>query len=233
MLNKKSKFGRSAWSVILLLLVLTLQVTSADSNSNTKSSLERWTDSLDPKNRNIIESNAGKYEPQLLNEFAELKYPSGNQTKSNDAFVRAIVVLKDKSKANNLFSSFSKDELKEAVNRPTSKGIGVKISEKGFFDLVNNENVKKVFFNRRLKFTLSESASLINADDVWDTLGYTGDGVKVCVIDSGANASHPDLQNRITDEKCYNSDNECPDNTNVIINNLNTRNLLIFEVGYL
>ena len=49
-------------------------------------------------------------------------------------------------------------------------------------------------------------------NEVWD-LGYSGNGVKVCVIDTGVDAGHPDLSGNIVDEKCYCSDNCCPDST--------------------
>src|SRR5690606_24210686 len=36
------------------------------------------------------------------------------------------------------------------------------------------------------------------ADEVWDA-GYTGDGVTVAVLDTGIDAAHPDLADRIVD----------------------------------
>jgi len=37
-----------------------------------------------------------------------------------------------------------------------------------------------------------QAAIAINADDVWDS-GYTGDGVRIAVLDSGLDTSHPDI----------------------------------------
>lgn len=49
------------------------------------------------------------------------------------------------------------------------------------------------YYNKQLRYLLHESVPLIGADRVWRELGYTGKGVGVAVIDSGIDATHPDL----------------------------------------
>jgi len=51
------------------------------------------------------------------------------------------------------------------------------------------------------------SVKFINADDVWNQLGLTGDGVLVGHIDSGVDVDHPDLVHRI-----WNNADEIPGN---------------------
>ncbi|WP_202079498.1 S8 family serine peptidase [Caldalkalibacillus salinus] len=40
---------------------------------------------------------------------------------------------------------------------------------------------------------MADSAPYIGADTVWETLGYTGEGVTVAIIDTGVDYTHPDL----------------------------------------
>jgi len=53
--------------------------------------------------------------------------------------------------------------------------------------------VRSVYFNKQLEYLLNDSVGYIGADRVWSDLGYTGKGVGVAVIDSGVDATHPDL----------------------------------------
>lgn len=53
--------------------------------------------------------------------------------------------------------------------------------------------VRSIYSNRRLPYFLDESVPLVGAERVWNELGYTGRGVTIAVIDTGIDASHPDL----------------------------------------
>jgi serine protease AprX len=54
--------------------------------------------------------------------------------------------------------------------------------------------VASMWGNHELELALHESTQLIQANDVWAApLGYTGRGVRVAVLDSGIDGTHPDL----------------------------------------
>lgn len=50
-----------------------------------------------------------------------------------------------------------------------------------------------IYLNRELTYFLDESATVIGAKDTWNTLGITGAGVTVAVLDSGVDGTHADL----------------------------------------
>ena len=74
------------------------------------------------------------------------------------------------------------------------KGMAVSIPDDKAGELAALSDVKYVERDQVAYVYLDEAVSQIDADDVWGE-GYDGTGVKVCVIDTGIDAGHPDLDN--------------------------------------
>lgn len=71
-----------------------------------------------------------------------------------------------------------------------TNGFIITINKEGFEQLKDNEFVGALFIDREIELTLSESVPLINATRVQNNLNITGQGVGVCVLDSGIDYTH-------------------------------------------
>ncbi|MER5963236.1 S8 family serine peptidase [Streptomyces sp. NPDC002057] len=68
----------------------------------------------------------------------------------------------------------------------------------------------KVWLDGRVKAAMAESNAQIGTPKAWEA-GLTGKGVKVAVLDSGADLAHPDLAGRVAESKSFIAGEEVAD----------------------
>ncbi|MEN7981949.1 MAG: S8 family serine peptidase [Nanoarchaeota archaeon] len=160
----------------------------------------------------------------------------------NNNDVRVIVELKEPSLEKGIIFVIKKtsDEIKsekeqakqEIINQVSNekikhvfdKSIALEISEKKIKQLEKNSNIKSIKIDKPFFAFLQDSVPLINASTTWpiqlSSFNITGINETVCIIDTGVDSSHTDLQNQVVGEYCFCSATEgvypncCPDTTN-------------------
>ena len=71
--------------------------------------------------------------------------------------------------------------------------VGVLATAGQINDVAGLAGVTGIYANRQLTFFMPEANSWIGADAAWNSLGITGKGVAVAILDSGIDGTHPDL----------------------------------------
>ena len=222
MKNKKKRYNK-IYLVCILFIFLFTSINAEQVNSN---KFVKGDSSLPSIFGNINSANNLISQPNFI----------GLQIINNTLWANVFVTIKDTS---GIILVGTKEEKREWVNRKielmtketekvlndysgqnfillgkTSGSFGMKVTKEGFDKLINDLRIEEVsWVQNKPEFNLKESIPLIKANDTW-ALGYNGSGIKVCVIDTGIDTDNLDLKNRIVAQKCYNSDNHCPNNQN-------------------
>lgn len=122
---------------------------------------------------------------QVIYEFDEL----------DSLVVTADPLVIDALAANPEVDSVEDDPLRYPFTerRTRSQGQDRLVDSVGSNSSNNNSTVEDTASSpRRLAESIPYGVNLVQAPDVW-ALGSTGEGVKVCVIDSGIDQDHPDF----------------------------------------
>ncbi len=80
----------------------------------------------------------------------------------------------------------------------TLNGVALKVPGGNAGKLKELNDVKYIEKDITFNASLDTSTGIIGTPQVWDS-GYTGKGVKVAIIDTGIDASHPDLKGKVVD----------------------------------
>ena len=146
-----------------------------------------------------------------LEKLSSLKKVSNINRKILDEFekeasVRVMIKYKEQQEIQSpLFSKqnfLTQEEILpiEKIHHQFKNEISATISKKDLIELENNLNIKSIEIISIRHIFLTESTVLTNATTTWtkqiNTQNLTGKGETICILDTGTNFSHPDLQNK-------------------------------------
>jgi serine protease AprX len=124
-----------------------------------------------------------------------------NITHTNDSADTYIVVFNDNQGSMGVLddqvTTFAADNNAEVLEKYDSiNGVALKLPGGNPDRLKELKNVKYVEKDIPFKTCLDEATGIMGTPQVWD-MGYTGQGVKVAVIDTGIDGTHPDLKGKV------------------------------------
>ena len=110
-----------------------------------------------------------------------------------------IIVETENDDDDSIKSLSADNKIKKFQN---GKFQALKISKNKMEELEDLQNVKKVWADKWNHALLDVSIPQIGANDIWNS-SYNGSGIKVCVLDTGINKTHPALSSRVINESDF------------------------------
>lgn len=140
---------------------------------------------------------------------------------ADEEFVRIMVDLKFKSEKN-----YTEKCRIESINKELDKFIdfvksnktihvtdikrsnfnpwlSLTVNKAALKHLFSSSLIKKIQLQVPYKITLNESTEITQADIVWETLGFTGGGQTIVILDTGVEYEHDFFGNRVVDGACF------------------------------
>lgn len=75
--------------------------------------------------------------------------------------------------------------------------IAMSVKPSEIDELAEMEEVAEVWYDEKVHAVLDSSMASINVQQVWTELGIEGEGVSICVLDTGIDVNHPDFTGRL------------------------------------
>ncbi|MGZ0148518.1 S8 family serine peptidase [Kribbella sp. WER1] len=85
---------------------------------------------------------------------------------------------------------------------PAITGAAMKVSKSNARSFLGSAGFSKLWLDGKRQIQLDQSVPQIGGPDAWQA-GFTGKGVPVAVLDTGVDATHPDLATQIAGEKNF------------------------------
>jgi subtilisin family serine protease len=163
----------------------------------------------------VIKANDDKIQEKIYQELEKSNETSViiflNEPKNTSGLIikRELTKLEiENEKSKNIeevIENIGKDGVKDVLKNYNL--VYAKIDKNDLNKLEKNDNIKEVRKEVLVSLFMQDALTITNASKTWASqsagINITGKGESVCLIDTGTNKSHPDLNNKVIAEYCY------------------------------
>ncbi|MBI4176975.1 MAG: S8 family serine peptidase [Candidatus Aenigmarchaeota archaeon] len=131
----------------------------------------------------------------------------------NKSIVNVVVIL-NSAKQGMVLSTLSSNEFTPQYLFNDTLWFSGYTNKQGIDKLKINPFVDHVYLSKPTHTLLENSLPLIHANNAWDVnanqLNITGRNQTICIVDTGVNSTHPAFNGKVVAQKCFCSNNCCP-----------------------
>ncbi|MFH1181752.1 MAG: S8 family serine peptidase [Candidatus Woesearchaeota archaeon] len=197
--NKKYKIAKTC-TILLILFSLILMNAVAEETQLSIPDRKFTNIAVDSSVIEKLQNQTEVYVTVILKDGSNLTYGNTKREFSERRTIYEQKAALYKESQEEVISKLSKSEFQTNYRFTIMNAFSGNITKEGLEKLKSDPNVLSIEGTGMSALGLNESVKAIKVDPyVWD-LGYTGDGITICVLDSGIAYTHPDLGNCTQEE---------------------------------
>ncbi|MBU0535449.1 MAG: S8 family serine peptidase [Nanoarchaeota archaeon] len=163
----------------------------------------------------IAKSDKQELEDNIKNKIHKDLWEEIDKTKKEPEKENVITILievntSDKRSIKELAKEIGKSSIKIEGVYTLGDIIIAEVDVNKIKDIAKIDDIKSVWPDRKYYATLESSVPQIHAEEMW-AKGFNGSGVKIAILDTGVDSSHPIFNGRVINEAVFTGENSTQD----------------------